>query len=584
MADRIRFDCYEVDLAAGQIYKRGVRLRLADQPFRVLASLLERPGQVVTREDLRHQLWPGEVFVDFDNLLNTAVAKLRNALGDSAGRPHFIETLPKRGYRFIAAVSEPVATLEPQPRRSTLLVLPFVNVSDDPAHEYFSDAMTDGLITELGSLAPNALALIARTTSMHYKGTQKTVARLGRELGVDYVVEGSMRRASDRVTLNVTLVRARDQMHVFAKRYEVELREMFGLQSSIAQDIAEHIGVSPVADALGSPLLGSPATRRGTRNTAAYEEYAQGRQHLSALTPQAFATARQHFEEAAARDPEFALAYDSLAEIYWYLGYMGFMSPRDAFSTGVLYAMRALEIDNTVGETHAMLALYHKLVDFDWPEVDRAMARALELSPTSPIVRTRYAFNALMPRGRLEAAVEELERALEWDPSSAFIRAHLAIVLVLWRRWDQAMQQARMVLQLEPNVYIAYLVIAVCCREQGMPDESIAAQRLAAELSGDSSAMLGWLGLALAVGGKEAEARTLLQRLHHTATTAYVPPTSIAWIHLGLREIDAAFEWLDRAVEARDQLIMPIRSYAILDPIRADPRFLAVLRKMHLDE
>lgn len=586
MATLVRFDCYEVDLAAGQIYKRGTRLRLADQPFQVLALLLEHPGQVVTREDLRRRLWPDEVFVDFDNVMNTAVARLRDTLGDSAERPRFIETLPKRGYRFIAAVSEPVATAEPAlPRRSGLLVLPFVNLSGDPAQEYFSDATTGEIITELAGLAPNVLALIARTTAMHYKGTHKDVAHIGRELGVDYIVEGSVRRTPDRIALSVTLVRASNQMHVFARRYDVELREMFRLHRSVARDIAAHIDMGSIASAARpTPGVAAPETAAPLWNRDAYDEYVRGRHYLVRLTPEAFAKARQHFEEAIARNPKFALAYDSLAEIYWYLGYLGYMSPQDAFSTGVLYAMRALQIDNTLGEPHAMLGLYHKQVDYNWPEVDRAMARALELSPTSAIVRTRHAFNALMPQGHLEAAVAELERALEGDPASAFIRAHLAIVLVLGRRWDTAMDQARMVLELDPGAYMAHLVTAVCYRERRMPDEAIAAQRLATELSGGSAAMLGWLGLILAIGGKSAEARSLLERLKERAANAYVPPVSVAWIHLGLGEIDDAFEWLDRAVEARDQLIMPIKSYAILDPIRADPRFQALLRRMHLDE
>ena len=586
MANLVRFDCYEVDLAAGQVYKRGARLRLADQPFRVLAFLLEHPGQVVTREDLRRRLWPDNVSVDFDNVLNTAVARLRDTLGDSAERPRFIETLPKRGYRFIAAVSQPPTTAEPAlPPRSRLLVLPFVNVSGDPAQEYFSDAMTGEIITELAALAPGALALIARTTAMHYKGSNESIAHIGRELGVDYVVEGGVRRTSDRIAVSVTLVRASNQMHVFASRYDVELREMFDVQRSIARDIAEHIDVGPIAEA-ARPTLAVTTRRKTTpaRNRDAYDEYVRGRHHLASLTPEAFAMARQHFEEAIAHDPEFALAYDALAEIYWYLGYVGYLSPHDAFSAGVLYAMRALEIDNTLGEPAAMLALYHKQVDYNWPEVNRAMARALELSPSSPIVRTRHAFNALMPQGQLEAAVEELQRALEQDPASAFIRSHLAIVLVLWRRWDKAMDQARMVLELEPKAYIAHLVRSVCYRERRRPEEAIAAQRLATELSGGSAAMLGWLGLMLAIGGKSADARSLLHQLHGRAANAYVPPASVAWIHLGLGEIDDAFEWLDRAVEAHDQLIMPIKSYAILDPIRADPRFLALLRKMHLDD
>jgi TolB-like protein/tetratricopeptide (TPR) repeat protein len=585
MAQLLRFDCYEVDLAAGQIYRRGARLRLAGQPFQVLALLLEHPGEVVTRDDLRRRLWPAEVFVDFDNLLNTAVARLRDTLGDSAERPRFIETLPKRGYRFIAAVSQPVATTEPAlPQRSRLRVLPLVNMSGDPAQEYFSDAMTGEIITELAALAPDALALVARTTAMHYKGSLKDIAHIGRELGVDYIVEGSVRRTSDRIAVSVTLVRASNQMHVLARRYDVALGEIFDVQRSIARDIAGHLDI-PIPEAAQPTLaVAAPERTTPTRNRDAYDEYVTGRHHLARLTPEAFATARQHFEEAIARDPTFALAYDSLAEIYWYLGYVGYMSPLDALSTGVLYAMRALEIDNTIGEPRAMLALYHKQVDYNWPEVDSAMARALELSPASPIVRTRYAFNALMPQGHLEKAVEELERALEWDPASAFIRSHLAIVLVLWRRWDKALDQARMVLELEPKAYMAHLVTSVCYREQLKPEEAIAAQRLATELSGDSAAMLGWLGLILAIGGQSAEARTLLGRLHARAANGYVPPASVAWIHLGLGEIDDAFEWLDRAVDAHDQLIMPIKSYAILDPIRADPRFRTLLRKMHLDD
>jgi TolB-like protein/Flp pilus assembly protein TadD len=585
MANVVRFDCFEVDLAAGQIHRRGSRVRLADQPFQVLALLLEHPGQVVTRDDLRHRLWPNEVFVDFDNVLNTAVARLRDTLGDSAERPRFIETLPKRGYRFIAAVSQPVTAVEPAlPRRSGVFVLPFVNLSGDPAQEDLCDAVTGEIITELAGRVPHALAVVARTTAMHYKRTHKDIARLGRELNVDYIVEGAARRISDRIALSVTLVRADSQMHVFARRYDAELREMFGVQRMIARDIAERIDRGAIPDEDRASVAAAAPERTQTTRSRAYREYLRGRRYLARLTPDAFASARRHFESAIARDSAFALAYDALAESYWYLGYVGYMSPQDALSTGALYAMRALEIDNRIGEPLAMLALYHKHVDYNWAEVDRAMARALELSPSSPIVLARHAFNALMPQGRLEAAVEQLEHALAQDPASAFIRSQLAIVLVLRRRWEEAMAQARMALDVEPRAYLAHMVTAVCYRERRRPHEAVAAQRRATELSGDSAAMLGWLGLMMAINGQSAEARTLLGRLHERAVTAYVPPASVALIHLGLGEIDEAFEWLDRAVEGHDQLIMPIKSYAILDPIRADPRFQTLLRKLHLDD
>jgi tetratricopeptide (TPR) repeat protein len=401
---------------------------------------------------------------------------------------------------------------------------------------------------------------------------------------VEYIVEGSVHRTRERIGVNVQLVRTCDQMHVFARRYDAELRDLFRTQGSIARDIAEHIDIVPVAQTIRASLAGRRRTRSHTENFAAYEEYVKGRFQVSAATPEAFAKGRQHFEEAIARDPEFALAYDSLAEIYWYLGYFGFMPPRDAFATGVLYAVRALELDNTLGETHALLGQYHKQLDYNWPEVDREMARALELSPASPIVRVRYAFNSLMPRGRLAEAVAEMERARDIDPLSAYVLVHLAAMLVLQREGEKTRRVARQLLDLDPHAYWGYLVVGASYRDEGKLVEAIAAQRRAVDVSGGAALTLGWLGLTLGLAGEAAEARALLKRLRSMEAHRYVPPTSFAWIHLGLAEYDAAFEWLDRAIDARDQLIMPIKSYAFLDPIRADPRFRELLRKMHLDD
>ena len=582
----VRFGNFEVDLAAGQLHKRGARIGLRDQSFQVLALLLERPGEVVTREQLQHRLWPADVFVDFENNLNTAVARLREALGDSAEKPRFIETLPKHGYRFIAPLSEHPSsderTLVPAIR---LVVLPFLNLSGDPAQEYFSDAMTDEIITELAGLAPAALSVIARTTAMRYKGSHKDVARIAHELSVEYVVEGGVRRIQDGIALNVQLVRASNQTHVFARRYQAELRDIFKVESSVARDIAAHIeNLQTVAAFRMTQAVDASGRRTPTQNLAAYDEYLRGRSHLVRATPEGFAKARQHFAEAVSRDPGFALAYDGLAEIYWYLGYFGFMLPRDAFSAGVLYAIRALEINGALGETHALLGLYHKQLAYDWPEVQREMARALELSPTSPIVRERYAFNVLMPHARLEEAAAELELALVWDPQSVSARSHLGAVLLLWRRYDRVMEQARRILELEPSAYWGHALMASCYRDQRVFDKAIPAYRKAVQLSGGASSMLGWLGLSLALGGQVDEARAMLGRLHERAATGYVPPTSFAWIHLGLGETEPAFEWLDRAVEDRDQFIMPIKSYWFFDPIRSDPRFAALLRKMRLDD
>jgi TolB-like protein/DNA-binding winged helix-turn-helix (wHTH) protein len=587
MSTFLRFDCFEVDLAAGHLFKRGARIHLREQSFQVLVLLLERPGEVVTREALRLRLWSTEVFVDFENNLNAVVARLREALGDSAERPRFIETLPKRGYRFLGTLSGPVPASRPmRGPRPRVLVLPFVNLTGDRSQEYVSDAMTDEVITELAALAPDALAVIARTTAMRYKGTQKDVARIGRELKVDYVVEGAVRHVGESVTVNAQLVRASDQAHVFAKRYEADPKEIFGVQGRIARDIAEHLGAAAGIEggALGA-AAGGRAPRKPTDDLVAYHEYVQGLHDLDHMGAGSmdYGKARSHLERALARDPGFGPAHEALAQVYWILGYAGVSPPKDAFAAGILHAVRALEIDNTRAEAHALIAQFHKQLEYDWPDIERRLVRALELNPTSPLVRMLYAVGVLMPQGRLAEAIAELDRALEWDPLSYQVHFWRAIMLSLAREPDRVIDQAGVLIDLEPGNGDGPWLLGVALSRKGLFDEAIAAVRRAVDLSGGAAVFLGWLGLILGVGGRVDEARGVLSRLEVMSRTAYVPPASIAWVHLGLRDVDRAFEWLARAVDAHDQLMMPIKSYAFFDPLRADPRFHALLRKMKLE-
>ena len=574
MSTIVRFDSYEVDLPAGQLYKNGIRINLREKSFQILAALLNRSGEVVTREDLRRELWHDDTFVDFDNNLNTAMARLREALCDSADHSRFIETLPKRGYRFIGQVSFSEAAR--MGRRIRLLVLPFVNLSGDPAQEYLSDATTDEMITELARFSPQQLAVIARTTAMHYKGTPMQVSCIGQELGVDYVVEGAVRLIGRHVGVNVQLIRVTDQAHMFAGRYESEFHDPFGVHRKVARDVAGCMGIDD-----GSTAGGRDA-RKPTRDLVAYREYIRARPYLSKATPESFSIAKKHLETAIARDPEFADAYDALAEGYWYLGYVGYVAPRKAFSTGIVFALRALEIENNRAETHALLGQFHKISEYNWDEVEREMAIAIQLEPNSPVVRMRYAVSGLMPQGRLEEAAAQLERALEFDPLCLLARYWLSIMHLLSRRYEEGIEEGRKLLDLDPNLYLAYFSIAGCLRYQKRFQEAIASQRMAVELSNNSGAMLGWLGMALAENDRTAEARNVLRQLQAMAATRYVPPCSLAWVHLALREIDIAFEYLDQAVDECDQLLMPIKSYGFFDPIRSDPRFVAILRKMNL--
>ena len=579
MPKLVCFDGYQIDLLAGQLLKNGIRITLRDQSFQVLVALLEHPGEVVRRDALRSQLWPKDVFVDFDNNLNTAIARLREALCDSADHPRLIETLPKRGYRFIGQVSSPV---EAATKKIRLAALPFVNLSGDPSEEYFSDAMTDEIITAIAALSPEQLGVIARTTAMRYKECRKNVEQIGNELAVDYVVEGAVRRTERQVGINVQLIKVRDQTHLFARKYAATLNDLFEMQRQVALDIVEHLGINAVPDTGACLAVGGRTVRKPTENLAAYNEYIQARYLMGKSTAESLAAIRQHLEKAIACDPEFALAYDALADVYWYLGYWGFMRPREAFDAGVVHVLRAIEIDNTRAETHALLGQFHKTA-YNWHEVEREMTLALRLDPTSPMVRLTCAVNWLMPQGRMDEAVAQTEYALQLDPLSLFVRLARVLMLLISYQHERTLEAARELLELDPAAYWAYLAMGSIYRDQGLLDKAVAAHRRAAEVSCDSPAMLGWLGHTLALSGNTSEARVLLQRLYHNAAEGYVPPTSLAWIYLGLREIDAAFEWLNRAVDECDQLLMAIRSYRFLNPIRSDPRFAILLRKMNLE-
>jgi len=577
----VRFDHFEIDLESAQLRKCGIKVKLREQSFQVLAYLLEHPGRLVTREELRKRLWDTDVFVDFDNNLNIVIARLREALGDSAERPRFIETCPKHGYRFIAEVKPlPVTEVSLRRSRTRLVVLPLANFSKDPSQDYIADALTDSIIASLASLAPEQLAVIACTTAMHYKGSRKDVAHIARELNVDYVVEGGICPVGDHVSVNIQLIQASDQTHLFARKYDVATGDVFKLNDSIVLSLAGNVPCTANRAHLTS--IGPASASKHTDDPMALSEYVQGRKLMDLPTSQSLSIAKEHLEKAIARDSEFAPAYDALAEAYWYLGYFGYMRPRDAFAAGIVHAVRAIEIDNSRAETHALLGQFHKIAEYNWNEVQREMTLALRLDPASPLVRMRHAVSGLMPHGRVDEAARELEHVLEVDPLSVWARLWLGIMLLLGRHFERALVEGCKFLELYPFAGLAYFVIANCHRYLGKVEDSIACQRKAAELSNDSASMLGWLGLTLASVGQQDEARAILQQLDERRVHSYVPSSSLAWIYLGLHELDDAFEWMNRAVEDCDQFMMPIKTYAFLDPIRDDPRFAELLRKMNL--
>jgi len=451
-------------------------------------------------------------------------------------------------------------------------VLPFTNMSAEKEDEYFSDGLAEEVINALTKIP--GLRVMARTSSFAFRGREQDIREIGARLAVDNILEGSVRRVGSRIRVTAQLINVSDACHLWSERYEREITDVFAIQDEISQAIADKLRVG-IGQERGT-------ARRPTGDLEAYNLFLQGRHHLSKWTPEGFARARSCFEQAVARDPGFALAYDALSEYYWYLGFFGILPPKEAFSTGIWAALRAVEIDDTMAETHALIGMYRKELDYNWPEVQREMKRALELSPSSPTVRLRNALSGLMPLGRLKESVEELKIVIESDPLSLFNRWWLAIMYYLARDNDRAMEQARFMIDLDPGYYIGHWAHGMFSLDKGMPDEAVAELRKAAELSGNVPLMLGWLGMALARSGQDAEAETLADRLSIISEVAYVPPSSFAWIQLGLGDFDDAFAWMDRAIDARDPMMVPIQSYPFLDPLRNDPRFHALLRKMNL--
>jgi TolB-like protein len=589
MSQVVRFDCFEADLKAGQLRRRGMKVGLPTQSFQVLASLLEHPGQVVTRDELQHRLWNDEVFVDFEHNLNTAIARLREALADSAAHPRFIETLPKRGYRFIGDVSAiSVAAVQVPRTRTRLLVLPFVNLCGDAGQEYFSDAMTDEIITALANLMPGQLAVIARTTSMHYKGSHKDVAHISRELSIDYIVEGGVIRGNDRITVNVQLIRSDDQTHRFARKYDAAMGDVFSLHEQIAQDIGRRI--PEISEQMHkTDESGERLRKKPTEDLVAYNYYIRGRHEMFELKPQSIARAKQFFEAALEHDQEFALAYCGLAQLFWYIGFWGFAPSKETDPVGRFYALRAIEIDDTLAESHALLSYYPKqrlynepLSYYDWAASLKDVERARELNPESPLVQLRYAI-VLMVLGRNDEAAAELEHGLGSDPLSIEMRGWLIIVRML-QKDESALTQALRLVELEQDNFLAYFALGGAYLSNQKYDQSVNALRKAADLTGNMPIVQGWLGLALGLGGNTSAARDVLDRLYALAGQRYVPPTSFAWTYLGLGEIDEAFNWMDRAVDAPDRMMSPIKTYPFFDPLRDDPRFTALLHKMNLHE
>lgn len=575
------FGDYEVDLIAGEVRKRGVKLALSGQPFEVLRLLLEKAGEVVTREELRARLWTVETFVDFDHGLNAAVNKLREVLGDSAHQPRYLETLPRRGYRFVAPVRS--NSVRPISSRSSLgvkqirsvAVLPLDNLSGDPEQEYFADGMTEVLINDLAKI--DALRVISRNSVMRYKGVRKPLAEIAEELNVDGIVEGTVLRIESRVRITAELIHAPSDTHVWAERYEGDLSDVLRLQGEVAQAIASEIRVKV------RPQERARLSRAPVLSGEANEAYLKGRYYWNKRTPSGLERSLVHFERAIEKSPTYALAHAGIAEAYAIAGslLLEVISPREAMPMARAAARKALQIDETLGEAHATLAYISAVYDYDWEAAEKGFRHALLLNPGDATARQFYALHWAY-RGKPSEAATEIERARQLDPLSLQINTEIANIFYLARFYDRAIEQALTTLDLDPTFHGAHFILSLAYKQKEMLAAALEEAEKAVALSGRSTASLGCLGGCLAAIARINDAEEIIGELQNLSRRQFVPSFVFAWISANLRDTESTLTYLEQSYAERASYLAVIKAEPTFDFLRSDERFQDLQRRVGL--
>jgi len=617
----LRFDSFELDLHAGELRKRGVKLRLQGQPIQVLGILLQSAGSLVTREELRSRLWPADTFVDFDHSLHNSIGRIREVLGDSAEMPRYIETLPRRGYRFIAPVevqapavggengnktTEAVASA-PRSKRSagliltiifcgailfagwsawqhsyakstvpihSIAVLPLQNLSADAAQEYFADGMTDQLITELAKVG--GLRVTSRTSVMRYKGTKKALPEIARELNVDAIVEGSVIHSGQRVRVTAQLLRAPTDQHLWAETYDRDVGDILRLQGEVANAIAQQVRAQ---------LAPTQQSQAHAVNPGAYDAYLRGRLYFvnEFTKPDSLKKAQAYFEESIQKDPAFALAYAGLADTYVYMAFAGALPKDQAYRSAKEALGKALELDDSIGEAHDTLGVLSSEFDWDWGAADREFNRAIALAPSySCAHEDRASFLALMGRrGEALAEITKIDQ-LDFGFSAAYSESATYYEL---RDYPALIEASRRGLLLDPKDASHHYTLGVGYEGTGKLAEAISEYQKAVELTAGDADSTAALAHAFVVIGRRAEAEKILHDLEQKSKSAQVSPYLMATVFAILGDKDRAFEFLEKAYQERS-LDMPeeLKADLRIDNLRSDPRFEALVHRVGLPQ
>jgi TolB-like protein/tetratricopeptide (TPR) repeat protein len=564
----MRFGTFEVDLESRELRKHGMLVRLEEKPFRILKLLLEQAGCVVTRRALREKLWP-DTHVRYDQNLNTAVNKLRELLGDSAQSSRFIETLPGRGYRFIAPVMIP--TRSSLAAKKMLAVLPFENLGGDPEQEYFADGLTEEMISHLGQLDPRRLGVIARTSAIQYKNTRKSITEIASELKVSYVLEGSVRCEGSGARITAQLIAAMDQTHLWSRSYNRDLRDILSVQADVARQVGRALSLELLPEAAAKSLAFDPT---------AHESYLRGRFYFGQRTEEGLKKAIASFETALSVEPNCARSYSGIADCCGLLSWFGALAPKVAGQKAAAAATQAVEIDASLSECHASLALVRFWYEWNWEEAGQEFLRAIELNPSYVSAYQWYgAF--LNTQGRFEEAQTAQKCARELDPFSLISNLNVADSFFFSRQYDRAVKHLVAVLEQEPRFFPALLQLGRVYVQMELYAEAIAAFERALQFSRQQD-VLSALAHAHALAGRTEEARIILDDLTNDKIGRYVAAPMVARIHLALGEFEMALDWLQRGVEERSYWMVFLKVDPVYDPIRSHPRFGELLKLVGL--
>jgi TolB-like protein/DNA-binding winged helix-turn-helix (wHTH) protein len=642
----VKFDGFELDAAAFELRRKGRPIRVERIPLELLLLLVSRKGELVSRAEIIDKLWGSDVYIDTNTAINVAVRKVRQALRDDPDSPQFLLTVPGKGYRFIGSLEQPpqarpaeaaqvqpsssvpVLTALPEPaepielpqrprrgwlllaiaagiiavaalllwprfrqapkapgKRAMLLVLPFQNISGDPAQEYVADGLTEETITDLGQLSPAELGVIARTSSMAYKHTDKTVNQIGRELRVDYILEGSVRRDGDKSRVSAQLIRVSDQTHLWAHNYDRDMHDLLGIENELGKTIAQQVRVNL------TPRRQIELSKMRTVDPEAYDLYLRGRYYWNQGTSAGVKESIGYFQQATAKDPDFALAYSGLADAYNSASSLYINPPKESFPQAREAAIKAITLDPSLAEAHAALGVEKSHYEFDFPGAEKEFLKAIELNPNSAYAHLSYGNCYLLPMGRVQDAITESRKALELDPLSVPINNVMGKTYYYAGDYEASYRQFQHTITMDPTFPLAHLDFFELLTTMGRYEQGIQEYQTGHLLRGsspdDAAAEAAALLTAFKRGGGTGLWRRFLERSLKARERgdSRVYASEVASLYAAVGDKDKAFEWLDKAYEERDgQAITLLKCDPDYKNLRSDPRFAALLRRMGLPD